>query len=389
MYVTRPLSLYLRDPSALSLAPPEGPNSGILVIQDEEAEPTCCFGLCKSHQVDDLPFPQNKNLQVRYSSGVGQNQTVSINRVVFIPVLNQPVSSNRYYCIERRGKRKGEAHQNSKEEDMTTCCFCSCVSDLKPQSLDHHDIYQQFEIHRRNWGGFVAKSVASDGFPPDFLRRKGWRVHTSTAHEFELTEAQGLDKILRARLPDFNFPLSQNTSSPVVVGKWYCPFMFIKDGTLKDQIGNSRYYEMTLEQQWEQIFACENSSNGGNAVNVDVIVEAEAAAVGEKVLHTEKNVADGMMWFRSTDNVGGETNSVGLRLAIIERMKWEQERFGWIGSNEMQVRVKRMEEFRGIGEWKKFGCYILVERFMLRRMNGSLVLTYDFRHTQHLRTKWE
>ena len=33
-YVTRPLSM----PSALSLPPLEGPNSGILVIEDEEAE---------------------------------------------------------------------------------------------------------------------------------------------------------------------------------------------------------------------------------------------------------------------------------------------------------------------------------------------------------------
>ena len=107
MYVTRPLSLYRRDPSALSLPPPEGPNSGILVIQDEEAEPTCCFGLFFSKRVKDLPFPQNKNLKVRYVSGSGENQNVHINRVVFIPVLNQPLSSNLYYVIERGGRNKG------------------------------------------------------------------------------------------------------------------------------------------------------------------------------------------------------------------------------------------------------------------------------------------
>jgi hypothetical protein len=32
--------MYKRNPSALSLPPPEGPNSGILIIQDEEAEST-------------------------------------------------------------------------------------------------------------------------------------------------------------------------------------------------------------------------------------------------------------------------------------------------------------------------------------------------------------
>lgn len=111
MYVTRPLSMYKRDPSALSLPPPEGPNSGILVIQDEEAEPTCCFGLFKSNRVRDLPFPQNKNLKIRYatSSGAGQHQHqhVHINRVLFIPILNKPLSSNQYYVIERHGRHKG------------------------------------------------------------------------------------------------------------------------------------------------------------------------------------------------------------------------------------------------------------------------------------------
>ncbi|KAJ9163431.1 hypothetical protein P3X46_023099 [Hevea brasiliensis] len=381
MYVTRPLSLFKRDPSALSLPPPDGPNSGILVIQDEEAETTCCFGLCRSYQVTDLPFPQNKNLTVEYSTDT------SPNSVIFIPVLNQPLSSNQYYCIERHGKRKGEAYRNSKEEDMTTCCFCRCISDLKPQPFDPQaqDIYQQFEI--QSWcGGFVAKSVPSDGFPPDFLRRKGWAVQTSTSTKFELNEAPGLDKILRSRLPDFNFPLSQKSSAPAVVGKWYCPFIFIKDGTLEDQVNRSRYYEMTLEQQWEQIFACENSYNNGNVATVDAVVETEVAAVaGGKA---GSIVADGVMWFKGINNAGEEAN-LGLSLAVFERMKWEQERFGWIGVGERHVKVNKVEELQGMDEWRKFGCYLLVERFALKRMDGSLVLTYEFKHTQHLRSKWE
>jgi hypothetical protein len=106
--------MYKRNPSALSLPPPEGPNSGILIIQDEEAEPTCCFGLFKSDQVEDLPFPQNKNLKVRYTtSGAGNsNSSTSINRVIFIPVLNQPLSSNQYYVIERRGRHKGYVYSH-------------------------------------------------------------------------------------------------------------------------------------------------------------------------------------------------------------------------------------------------------------------------------------
>lgn len=130
---------------------------------------------------------------------------------------------------------------------MKTCCFCTSISDLKPQPLDPRNIYQQFEIRHCKRGGFAAKSVAPDGFPPDFLRRKGWQVFTSTSKEFQLNEAPGLNTALRARLPDFNFPPSQKCSTPVVVGKWYCPFMFIKEGTvLKEQVKYSTYYEVTL-----------------------------------------------------------------------------------------------------------------------------------------------
>ena len=111
MYVTRPLSMYKRSPDALSLPPPEGPSSGILVIQDEESEPTCCFGLCKSSDIKDLPFPQNKSLEHRYTTGIGIacNTTHHFQDVVFIPVLNQPLSSYRYYVIQPHGKHKGYA----------------------------------------------------------------------------------------------------------------------------------------------------------------------------------------------------------------------------------------------------------------------------------------
>ena len=71
----------------------------------------------------------------------------------------------------------------------------------------------------------------------------------------------------------------------MVVGKWYSPFMFIKEGTLKDQISTSTYYEVTLEQKWEQIFACENNERQGNVVVVDVVVPREMVLVaGREVM---------------------------------------------------------------------------------------------------------
>ncbi|OIW16757.1 hypothetical protein TanjilG_06938 [Lupinus angustifolius] len=390
MYVTRPLSMYKRNPAALSQAPPPGPNSGYLVIFDEEAETYNCFGLCKDYIIRDLPFPQNKNLTVNYSSHQNKNSTVNHSSdALFIPVLDQPLSSNCYYVIRRKGKYKGKAITSSREDDMETCLCCSFAQDVKPKALDVSDEYQQVEIIKRNHG-FHAKSVAADGIPPEFLRRKGWKIHSHTNYNYHLDAASGLNESLRAQLPDFNFPLSNNQSESVIVGKWYSPFMFVKEGMrLKDQMKKSVFYELTLEQRWEKVFSKENSSNGEVAVFVDVVIETDVAKVaGSDAVCEENDVQDRVLWFKSFDEKGAEI-SVGLSLEIVERMKWEQERVGWIGGNDKQVRLERVEEFGGNNMWKKFSCYVLVESFVLKRMDGKLVLTYDYRHTHQIRCKWE
>lgn len=107
MYVTRRLSEYQKNPSEMKQLPPEGPNSGVMVIQDQESQPTCCFGSCYEDRLKGLPFPQNVKLTATYSSGGGEHQTTHSSPVVFIPVLDQPLSSNRYYAIQRRGKHTG------------------------------------------------------------------------------------------------------------------------------------------------------------------------------------------------------------------------------------------------------------------------------------------
>ena len=295
------------------------------------------------------------------------------------------VDLNNYFtmiCIRKAyiNSKINEGVKTSRSSNRTSC--------LEPRPLDPRSIYQRFQIRQIKWGSFVAKSVASDGLPPKFLRRDGWELAASTPKEFQLSEAPGLNMALRARLPDFSFPLSQSCSEAVKVGKWYCPFMFIKEGkTLEDQMRNSTYYEMTLEQQWEQIFACESTYNEDNTVSVDVAVKCQVVKIGgTEAVHDQKIVVDGVMWFRDVTDVVGETK-VGLRLEIVERMKWEQERVGWAG--DRQVSVKRTEEFDGKGEWRKFGCYVLVERFALKRMDGNVVLTFDFRHPLQIRSKWE
>ncbi|XP_050373814.1 uncharacterized protein LOC126791408 [Argentina anserina] len=391
MYVTRPFSWYKKSPADLSLPPPEGPNSGILVIQDEE--PKFCLNLFKSDMIQDLPLPQNKSLELYYAQGFYPSRELHFFKVLFIPVLNLPLSSNQYYAIYPYGKDRGEGYTSSKVDEIDmdpACCFSSCPNDVLPQRFDPQNIYQQYQIdiHKKLVnisGGFAAKSMAKDGCPPDALSRRGWKLTCSTASEFELVDAQGLDTALRSQLPGFDFPLMN-----VVVGKWYCPFMFVKEmRPLK-----SMYYEMTLEQRWKQIFVIESSKEHGigNAVNVDVVMQSEVVVVvvgGRERECDEKIVDDGVMWFKSVSNLGEETR-VGLSLAIVERMKWEQERVGWVGGDEAgDVRVERVEKYGGMGQWKKFACFVLVEKFMLKRMNGSLLINHEFKHTHKIKCKWE
>lgn len=108
MYVTRPLSLYRKFPSALSAEPPEGPYTGYLVITDEESETqdTYCFGACKKRRVKRLPFPQDNILNVIHSSEYHET-ILARKKVWFLPVLDQPLSSNCYYVIKAKGRYKG------------------------------------------------------------------------------------------------------------------------------------------------------------------------------------------------------------------------------------------------------------------------------------------
>ncbi|RZC16664.1 hypothetical protein D0Y65_009814 [Glycine soja] len=306
MYVTRPLSLYKKSANGLPLPPPEGPNSGILVIQDQDLEPTSCFGLGEEyHEVKELPFPQNLNLELFYRSGISLNRTTHHHHVAFIPVLNQPLPSNKYYVINLSGKKRG------------------------------------------------------------------------------LRQASGVSEALRAIKPEFKFSLAKKSSESVVVGKWYCPFMFIKEGThktWKEEMRKSMFYEMTLEQKWEQIFSSENEYGMQNTVNVDAVVQKEVVIIaGWEAVINEMNMC--------FNNVG-EKSSVGLSTAVVERMKWEQERVGWNGE-EKQIRVKKVEEFKCTNGWKKFGCRVFVETFVLKTLEGSIVLTYAFRHHDQLWSKWE
>ncbi|XP_028803464.1 uncharacterized protein LOC114758574 [Neltuma alba] len=379
MYVTRPLSLYLNDEAALSLPPPEGPNSGYLVISDESE---IRLG---NRRIKRLPFFQNRDFKVHDTY-----EYESPRRVVFIPVMNRPLSDNCYYVMLTDMWNKGNAATSSKEDDIVSCCGGGCIRDVLPHPSNPFNLYQQFEIiiHQQPYVRFHAKSVATDGIPPRFLRRE-WKPYIDIdTYRRPLPEALGLNSSLRAQLPHFNFSSSDNHSKPVVVGKWYCPFIFVRE-----RVNRPTFYEMTLEQKWVRVYSKENDNSAlEKRVHVEVDVETEVAKIAGKkdAFRDERDDAaySGFVWFISSDDHRREER-IGLSMAITDRMKWEQERFGWVSGKNGIEKLVRVEEFKGNGSWRKFSCYLLVETFVLKRKGKSIAITFDFNHTNQVRCKWE
>ncbi|KAI3954342.1 hypothetical protein MKW92_013208 [Papaver armeniacum] len=389
MYATRPLSLYREDSNELSRLPPAEAHgsSGYLFITDDEEE-----SVVKDVKGGFL-FPHNKFVNVVYRKGVGYYRNIEWEKVWFIPVPDQPLSANKYYVIRAYGKHKGQAITCSREENMGTCLCSKYIKDVKPEALDHRNIYQIVEIEQKH-GGFAAKSVTPDGILPGFLRdSQGWNVYKSDSKLCQLTQASGLNFSLRSVLPELNFSLrsSQNSSPPVTIGKWYCPAVFVRDGDLRHQMETSLFYEMNLEQFWEAIYECESDYySPNNVVAVSTSVKKETVklfgmeATMDKIGH---DGTDGIQWIRNAEN-----NVLGLSIAIVEKMKWIQEKGGFIGGDgERDTRVEHVEEFKqgNHAGWERFGCFVLVERFVLKTLSGAVVFTCDYKHIHQLQCKWE
>uniref|UniRef100_A0ACD5XJK4 Uncharacterized protein n=1 Tax=Avena sativa TaxID=4498 RepID=A0ACD5XJK4_AVESA len=368
MYATKPLSLFKSHPEAASRPPPEGRNSGYLVVkgdEDGDDDETCCWGQCGGTRVRDLPFPQDRVLTLRYTEHHGQSSTTYTDSVVFFPVPDAPLASNRYYAVVATGKRRGLVRTCSGEEDMTPCCFCRCISDVEPRPFDPADVYQQIEIVQRRRGRFTARAVAADGFPHFLYRKKYWRVYASKAkNHFDLRDAPGLDAALRSRqLADASLPTALSTA----VGKWYCPFFLVKEDGVSpsEQMDRGTVYEVALDQRWEPVGEdvrggskmCSTRVLVGGSVEARQVVSADAGRHG-----------DGYVWFRAAAG-----QSVGVCASVWERMRWEEYRGGWVDEEEEAGKVA--------------GRSVLVERFVVKRMDGSLVVAFDFVHLNKVRGK--
>lgn len=71
----------------------------------------------------------------------------------------------------------------------------------------------------------------------------------------------------------------------------------------------------------------------------------------------ERNVVDGVICFKSSGRTGEEA-TLGLSVELVQRMKWEEERGGWLVGTERQLMVERAEKFEGNCEWREFGCSV-------------------------------
>ena len=206
--------------------------------------------------------------------------------------------------------------------------------------------------------------------------------------------------ILRARLPEFGFSVSTIWSGSVIEGEWYCPFMFVKENcSVSHQMKKSMFYRMTLSQYWERIYHCENNNlddtNDENNDEDEGLVRVEANVLREanyvkgiEAVKGEKEGRGGFYWYIPVQGLRGpgerrrktgSGSAVGLSFVVVERMRRVMEEGGWVEGGRKVVRVERDEQigvsrrdFRDMNgnndrEWRRFGCYVLVESFVLKR----------------------
>lgn len=402
---TAPVNKGNAQETRVPFPPPSGPYSAYLVFQEDEEEAkenekedACCWGCCVDNKVRELPFPQDKCLTIVYttttqvSTGTGtRTQTrVEDDDVYFIPVLGQPISSNCYYVVAAEGKYKGLVATCSTEEDMTTFCCCRCIKDIRPRPLEPNNPYQQIQIiPKRN--GFTSNCIASDGFPPTFLRRNGWTVRAKDLRgkHGRLAYVRGENASLRAQSPPFNFSLTEKRSPIVTVGEWYCPFIFIKEQgnrfeDPKIQLMETPFYKMDLEKFWEEIYSTEVSTGGEDIFVQTTIRVEEASLLGSEAVEETRD-DDGSVWIKALMQKNGKLNGLRLSWPIIAKMRADQGREGSEAASR-DIRVEKL--FNNIMIGRKFVCYVVMERYVLKRMDGSIVLTCSFRHWNQIEGKW-
>uniref|UniRef100_A0A0E0E9G2 Uncharacterized protein n=1 Tax=Oryza meridionalis TaxID=40149 RepID=A0A0E0E9G2_9ORYZ len=298
MYTTKPLSAFAGHPEAASRPPAaaaaEGGCSGYLAVKSDEegTDETRCWGLRSQPRVRGLPFPQNRVITVSDPS-LGEYADAYADAVVFVPVPGAPPSSNRYYAVLAAGKHRGLVRACSRRGRRG--------GDDALLQLPVRPRREAPAVRpRRRAGSRRARSVAADGLPYFLYRSNRWLAYASRPKNFDLAEALGLDDPLRSRSLTTP-PPPPATASAVAVGRWYTPFFYVKeDGVpLKAQMDRSTFYEIVLEQRWEEAMggAAPAATMASKRVLVGGSVEGKQEAVTAASARTGGGGGDGYVWF--------------------------------------------------------------------------------------------
>ncbi|GLJ37553.1 hypothetical protein SUGI_0763210 [Cryptomeria japonica] len=278
----------------------------------------------------------------------------------------------------------------STPEDIRPRCFCQCVNDIPPRFLQPTNPHQHLRITSAE-SGFISQCTASNSYSPAYLRMRTWCVLAKDLRgkQGRLPHVGGENADLRAQLASFEFPVSQRSSPAVIVGEWYCPFIFINEvGTPlkspKNQLMKCPFYKMDLEKFWEEIYSTQGRIGEKNDVVVDKILNVEEALLFGKEAIEEITYDDGSVLFRGVGNQEGKTTGVKLSWPIIARMREDQGRHG---SDQGGKDVRVEKSFSGIG---KRGRDVRVEKsFSGIGMAGKFAeyCTYLFRFAGEVRRK--
>lgn len=171
--------------------------------------------------------------------------------------------------------------------------------------------------------------------------------------------------------------------------------MYREEAKLWRHMKKSMFYEITLEQYWEEIYSRANKGEEEDeTIVIDALVKREEALLyGTEAMIEVKPVPGFVCFTVPNDSGNGNKVRLGMGLAVFEAMRGIQVERGWMEEQEHDVRVERVEESgrrrRENMKWKRFGCYVLVESFLVRRIDGILIMKYNFKHTHKIQCKWD
>ncbi|KAJ4825142.1 hypothetical protein Tsubulata_008678 [Turnera subulata] len=368
MYATRLLSQCQKNPSLLSttLQPSEGPYSGYLVTWDDEDEPSITQPGCwftsnvRSSPLKKLPLPHDKELAI-YPMLRGYSNKNYVT-CIFVPVLDQPLSSNKYYLL-KHPFHLGKVATATKSGEKDRNCIGST-------EFHYNNIYQQFQIWpSQKYERFKISPVTPDAVCPDSLAAEEMAIRTCDSRLPETSQVNGLDATLRMQLP--RFQLSQpnrKSTDPLVVGEWYIPSMFVQEKPLLGRDSLYKMYLVHLEQRW-----VEADLSGKNVLKTDA-----AYIYDKKARWSNDYDTDGYASFVAYNATSQEIErQVRLSGAVVKKMLWLQEKGGW--TMDKRIKDKAIKD-----ACKGRKPYLLVETFRMWGWDNNEVLRWHFIHSHRI-----